>query len=312
LSTSVSTSPPYQFSITIPGNTKPGLYRLTASGATGPGTGSESPAVTIRVENPNQLIELKSDLAQIVFQFVGQQIPLVVMGTFSDATKANISDSLGTTYQSNNPSVVMVNTTGLVTAIGGGYADVIVRYGAQSLDIPVSVPQTIAGDLNGDHKVDQDDLNILFDFLNAPATGSFDARDLNHDSKIDSLDVTELIKLCTGCCPPPVISNASANPAMLWPPDHNMVPVTINYTNTGSCQATCILTVSSNEPVLGTGDGDKSPDWQVLDASHLLLRAERGGAGQGRVYTITYQVSDACGNMTEQSATVSVPLSLGR
>lgn len=88
------------------------------------------------------------------------------------------------------------------------------------------------------------------------------------------------------CCPAPVISGASATPEVLWPPNHGIVDVTIDYTVTDSCPNTCVLTVSSNEPLNGTGDGNTSSDWQVIDAHHVLLRAERAGKGGGRIYTV--------------------------
>jgi 6-phosphogluconolactonase (cycloisomerase 2 family) len=89
------------------------------------------------------------------------------------------------------------------------------------------------------------------------------------------------------CCPAPVINNASASPEVLWPPNHKMVEVTVNYSVTNPCPATCVLTVSSNEPINGIGDGNTSPDWEVVDAHHVFLRAERSGNGPGRIYTIT-------------------------
>jgi hypothetical protein len=73
-----------------------------------------------------------------------------------------------------------------------------------------------------------------------------------------------------------------------------------------------LVSVTSNEPDNGDDDGDTINDIVIADDDITFnLRAERSGIGTGRVYTITYQVSDACGNMTEQSATVTVPLSKG-
>jgi len=110
------------------------------------------------------------------------------------------------------------------------------------------------------------------------------------------------------CCPAPVISGASATPELLWPPNHRMVDVTIDYTVTDPCPNTCVLTVSSNEPVNGTGDGNTSPDWEVIDVHHVRLRAERAGNGDGRTYTISITcTNDTNGLSSTKTVTVVVP-----
>jgi len=101
------------------------------------------------------------------------------------------------------------------------------------------------------------------------------------------------------CCPAPIISGASATPAALWPPNHKMVDVTVDYTVTDPCPNTCVLTVSSDEPVNGTGDGNTDPDWEVVDAHHVRLRAERAGNSNGRIYTIDI----TCTNDTNKLST---------
>jgi len=110
---------------------------------------------------------------------------------------------------------------------------------------------------------------------------------------------------------PPAITGGSASPSVLWPPNHQMVSVTVNYSVTDNCDPssalTCTLSVSSNEPVDGTGDGDAAPDWEVVDAHHVRLRAERAGSGNGRVYTITITCTDSGGNSSVKTVTVSVP-----
>src|SRR5262249_38362391 len=106
----------------------------------------------------------------------------------------------------------------------------------------------------------------------------------------------------------PALSNPTASPASLWPPNHLMSDVTVNYTFSDNCPGTnCVLSVTSNEPLNGTGDGDTSADWEIVDSHHVRLRAERAGTGSGRTYTITVTCTDAAGNKTIKSTTVSVP-----
>lgn len=109
----------------------------------------------------------------------------------------------------------------------------------------------------------------------------------------------------------PVITGATANPSILWPPNHKMVNVTINYSDTDNCTASsaiiCDLTVSSNEPTDGTGDGHTATDWTVVDAHHVQLRAERSGSGNGRIYTITITCKDSSNNTSTKTVIVTVP-----
>ena len=113
---------------------------------------------------------------------------------------------------------------------------------------------------------------------------------------------------------PLVITNAWVSKTLLWPPNHKMVKVTVFYQDSGNCDSSpdCALTVTSNEPVNGRGDGNTKPDWQVLDAHHVLLRAERSGQGDGRTYTITITCTDTSGNSATVDVTVLVPHDRGK
>ncbi|HEY9402914.1 MAG TPA: alpha-amylase family glycosyl hydrolase, partial [Pyrinomonadaceae bacterium] len=107
---------------------------------------------------------------------------------------------------------------------------------------------------------------------------------------------------------PPAISGASANPSVLSSPDHKMRDVTVGYSASDNFSlAACTLGVTSNEPINGAGDGDTAPDWEVLDAHHVRLRAERSGKGAGRVYTVNVTCADAAGNTSNHALTVTVP-----
>jgi len=110
----------------------------------------------------------------------------------------------------------------------------------------------------------------------------------------------------------PVVSPATVDKSVLWPPNHQMELVTVNYTATDNCSVDCVLTVTSNEPVNGLGDGDASPDWEVIDAHHVRLRSERSGSGNGRTYTITVTCTDPAGNTVVRTVTVKVPRSQGK
>jgi len=68
--------------------------------------------------------------------------------------------------------------------------------------------------------------------------------------------------------------------------------------------ATCSLSVTSNEPINGTGDGDTEPDWEIVDAHHIRLRAERAGSGTGRIYTVTITCANGAGTDTKTVAVI--------
>ncbi len=106
---------------------------------------------------------------------------------------------------------------------------------------------------------------------------------------------------------PPAITGASANPSVLWPPNHKMVDVTVNYSPTDSCgQPACqISSVICNEPI-------SSSDYTIVDGHHVKLSADRLGSGNGRIYTITITCADASGNSSSQAVKVTVPHDQGK
>ena len=59
-------------------------------------------------------------------------------------------------------------------------------------------------------------------------------------------------------------------------------------------------------------DGDIEGADTGTEDYEFLLRAERDGGGDGRVYTITYTATDSSGNSAAASATVTVPHDQGK
>ena len=114
----------------------------------------------------------------------------------------------------------------------------------------------------------------------------------------------------------PVIVSVSADPKVLWPPNHKMIPVTVKAKVTDACGPTTweILSVTSNQAVDAKGSGNTSPDWKITGDHTVSLRAERTGKDKGgRIYTITLQATDEAGNTSETSTVrVTVPHNQGK
>src|SRR5713101_2765779 len=108
------------------------------------------------------------------------------------------------------------------------------------------------------------------------------------------------------------------SPDTLWSPNHKLVQINATVETSDRCDANpavTLVSITSNEPDNGLGDGDQPNDVQAVgggpipfgtDVTSFLLRAERSGMGAGRVYTVNYMVRDAAGNESLASAQVSV------
>ncbi|MCA1609302.1 MAG: DUF11 domain-containing protein [Acidobacteria bacterium] len=109
--------------------------------------------------------------------------------------------------------------------------------------------------------------------------------------------------------PAPAISGAAVDRPVLSPPNHKMIPVTVSYAAEDNCGSPvlCGLSISSNEPTNGGGDGNTPSDWKVVDPHHVLLRAERSGKETGRTYSIAIRCADPSGSASTATVAVSVP-----
>lgn len=110
---------------------------------------------------------------------------------------------------------------------------------------------------------------------------------------------------------PPVCSAAQANPASLWSPKHQFVPIAIlgvTDPENDSLSLT-VLGVKQDEPVLTPGSDTTSPD-AMIQAGSASVRAERLGAGDGRVYHLAFQAANRHGGTCTGDVTVGVPHSM--
>ncbi|HEV7735237.1 MAG TPA: hypothetical protein VGR62_23905 [Candidatus Binatia bacterium] len=107
---------------------------------------------------------------------------------------------------------------------------------------------------------------------------------------------------------PPVCDAAVASVSELWPPNHKLVPVTVNgLVDPDGDPVTLVITaVTQDEPVDDTGDGSTCPDAIGVGTNAVDLRSERQGPGDGRVYHVAFAAHDPLGATCIGSVTACV------
>ncbi|MEO7157528.1 MAG: hypothetical protein ABI039_08210, partial [Vicinamibacterales bacterium] len=96
---------------------------------------------------------------------------------------------------------------------------------------------------------------------------------------------------------PPLVSAAQPTIACIWPPTHKLVLVGITGVSDANNNATITIdSVTQDEPTNGLGDGDTAVDAIINPNGTVLLRAERSGKGNGRVYHLHFTASDLEGS----------------
>ena len=73
-----------------------------------------------------------------------------------------------------------------------------------------------------------------------------------------------------------------------------------------------INSIFQDEPTNGLGDGDTYPDGGGIGTSTALIRAERAGNGDGRIYEIDFTADDRNGGICTGTVIVGVPVNQGR
>jgi len=117
---------------------------------------------------------------------------------------------------------------------------------------------------------------------------------------------------------PPVIT-LNGQTITLWPPNHQYETIQVSdlvasasdlCDSSVNLSSVVIAMVTSDEPENSPGDGNTLNDIVIAaNCKSVQLRSERKGNGDGRVYTITFKVTDSSGNSSTVTATVTVPKS---
>ncbi len=107
----------------------------------------------------------------------------------------------------------------------------------------------------------------------------------------------------------PPLMRVTPAPAVLWPPDRRMVPVSLDVLVRDLCDpapSVALTGVASTEPGMGGGSQIADADLGTDDRA-IRLQAARDGNGPGRIYLVTYRVVDQTGNSATRTMTVTVP-----
>ncbi len=169
---------------------------------------------------------------------------------------------------------------------------------------PVSIGLATAVDVCDASLVISSNAPLLFPLGATPVTWS--ARD-------DSNNVGTAVQTIRIVDTTPPVLDVTLSPESLWPPNHTLERIVAGIRVTDVCDPNPqlrLISIVSNEPDNGFGDGNTSADIQQAafgtDDREFQLRAERSGTGSGRIYTVTYEARDASGNTTVRTAQVTV------
>lgn len=105
---------------------------------------------------------------------------------------------------------------------------------------------------------------------------------------------------------PPLATAARPTLSEIWPPNHGLISIGITgVSDPGNNVTITINNVTQDEPTNGLGNGDTAPD-AIINNDTVLLRAERSGNGNGRVYHVHFTASNVEGSASGM-VKVSVP-----
>jgi len=120
-------------------------------------------------------------------------------------------------------------------------------------------------------------------------------------------DSTAATRTWTVDTTPPALSVA-ATPSALWPPNHQLIEVTVAVSATDNVGVASVVLSKVECSELGQAacpaDVIQGADIGTLD-TQIFLRSERTG-GSERTYTLTYLATDLAGNTVTATATVVV------
>jgi len=312
-------------------------FRVTArdNRANGGGTDFDQMTVTVSgapffVSAPSGSSSLQCGVADtLTWQVGGGNVAAMVEAEYSANNGATFTPLIASTANDGSegytvPKPPTANGRIRLSAIGNIFFDISPRFSiVDTLAPTVTPPPPVTAECTGPSgtpvslgmatATDICDASLVIG-NNAPASFGLGTTVVQWTAQDDSNNVgtaSQMVQIVDTTAP---TFTLSLSPATLWAPNHKLIRIAATIEVTDTCDANPqvrLVSITSNEADNGLGDGDTANDIQEAvygtDDREFLVRAERDGAGSGRIYTVTYEVRDASGNATVKTATVKVP-----
>ena len=123
----------------VPANTPPGPYEITALSVDSTGAMVSSEPLTVDVERADFPTALLLDPPSVSMGLVGDTLLLTIEGVFPDSHEVDLTHSTKLKFNSENPSVAVVQN-GMLSTVGVGQTNIDVQYGSITAKLSVTVP----------------------------------------------------------------------------------------------------------------------------------------------------------------------------
>jgi uncharacterized repeat protein (TIGR01451 family) len=112
----------------------------------------------------------------------------------------------------------------------------------------------------------------------------------------------------TASNPPPVIVEPTLTPSLPWPADQGMVNVAVGYQVRDNCGAPRVTMNLSRTDEPAAPAEARPRDWEIVDAHHVRVRAERSAPASRRIFTVAITAVDSANQASApQVLTLTVP-----
>jgi Bacterial Ig-like domain (group 3)/Abnormal spindle-like microcephaly-assoc'd, ASPM-SPD-2-Hydin/Bacterial Ig-like domain (group 2) len=299
---SVATSVPAEFSITIPTIIACRKFMLTAVGATSSGQSARSATILIDVERPDMPTAIGPQIPALTFKALGETFPLVLLAQFSDGSILDATESSYVTYSSGNTAIATVDSNGIVTGGSAGSTSITATYALNGQSVQTTIPVTVPPPVMSVSPV-----SLSFGSQNVGATSTAQQLTVTNTSnsnlKIVSVGATgdfSETDNCASSSPLPTNGTCTLN-------------VTFTPTGTGARQGTVsisngTISIASTVALSGTGLGQptttttltSSANPSILAASVTFTATVTPSGGSGTP-TGTVTFSDGSTTLATQS-----------